>query len=118
MPSESSALLDVLYNVPVPAGWEKRYDAFLQQVYFYNKHTHERVSIFAHFIVHFLIYTSMILFISLISLYLSPYILIILVLLTKMVLWFGASFVTLPESEKHRAQTLWGNCYKVCLLVP
>ncbi|KAK4320023.1 hypothetical protein Pmani_009092 [Petrolisthes manimaculis] len=42
IPSESSALLDVLYNVPVPPGWEKRYDAFLQQVYFFNKHTHER----------------------------------------------------------------------------
>ncbi|KAG0722309.1 Rho GTPase-activating protein 12 [Chionoecetes opilio] len=36
------ALLDILYKMELPQGWEKKYDAFNQRIYFYNRVTRER----------------------------------------------------------------------------
>ncbi|MPC10106.1 Rho GTPase-activating protein 12 [Portunus trituberculatus] len=40
---QNYALLDILYKMKLPRGWEKKYDAFNQRIYFLNVVTRERV---------------------------------------------------------------------------
>ncbi|KAK8401061.1 hypothetical protein O3P69_002681 [Scylla paramamosain] len=39
---QNYALLDILYKMKLPRGWEKKYDAFNQRIYFHNVVTRER----------------------------------------------------------------------------
>ncbi|XP_045123638.1 rho GTPase-activating protein 12-like isoform X3 [Portunus trituberculatus] len=39
---QNYALLDILYKMKLPRGWEKKYDAFNQRIYFLNVVTRER----------------------------------------------------------------------------